>query len=102
EEADAAASVLAETIAERTGVRLDIAADAERAGDIVLRHSEAGGERYSLRVGELAHIEGSSAGLFYGVQTLRQLLSADGDGGALPHVEIDDAPRYEYRGVMLD
>jgi hexosaminidase len=53
----------------------------------------------------------SHAGLFYGVQTLRQLLPADADTGpvrrprfraAIPAVEIDDAPRFGYRGLHLD
>ncbi len=41
-----------------------------------------------------------SAGVFYGVQTLGQLLlQAD---GALPALEIADAPQYSYRGFLLD
>jgi hexosaminidase len=49
------------------------------------------------------------AGLFYGVQTLRQLLppwieSSEVQPGPwkLPAVHITDHPRYPYRGVMLD
>jgi hexosaminidase len=44
------------------------------------------------------------AGLFYGVQTLRQLLMT-APGGAplsLPFLEIIDTPRYSWRGFMLD
>lgn len=40
----------------------------------------------------------SAAGLFYGLQTLRQLSS----GGVVPSVMIVDEPRFGYRGVMLD
>lgn len=43
-----------------------------------------------------------AAGLFYGVHTLTQLIFRDDDGWALPAVTIDDAPRFRYRGVMLD
>ncbi|HWS34165.1 MAG TPA: beta-N-acetylhexosaminidase [Actinoplanes sp.] len=39
---------------------------------------------------------GSAAGVFWGVQTLRQL------GTALPGGTIEDQPRYAYRGTMLD
>ncbi|WP_152566777.1 family 20 glycosylhydrolase [Porphyromonas sp. COT-239 OH1446] len=39
------------------------------------------------------------AGLLHGIQTLLQL--ADGKG-YLPSVEIEDAPRFAYRGLMLD
>ncbi|WP_049578065.1 beta-N-acetylhexosaminidase [Nocardiopsis sp. SBT366] len=50
------------------------------------------------------------AGVFYGVQTLRQLLPTDAYrttalGGAewrLPAVSITDAPRFQWRGAMLD
>lgn len=42
-------------------------------------------------------------GLFWGVQTLRQLLPLSRSATAtLPAVRIADAPRYPWRGVMLD
>ena len=44
----------------------------------------------------------SSAGLYYGVQTLRQLVEGDGPGAALPEVEIHDWPAFAYRGTMVD
>lgn len=40
------------------------------------------------------------AGLFYGIQTLRQI--ADNNGGIIPQLKINDAPRFPYRGVMID
>ncbi len=40
------------------------------------------------------------AGLFYGVQTLRQLLLPGGK--SFPVVEIEDQPRFAWRGLMLD
>lgn len=106
-DADAAASALADVIAERTGQRPAIAVDAAgqetiRPGDIVVRRTARQGERYALRVDEFVHLEGADAGLFYGIQTLSQLLATDGEGWKLPRVEIDDAPRFSYRGVMLD
>lgn len=44
------------------------------------------------------------AGLFYGVQTLRQLVppAAAGQPLTLPGCEIVDAPRFGWRGMMLD
>src|SRR6266508_176218 len=43
------------------------------------------------------------AGLFYGVQTLRQLLPAHpSETLTLPAVSIQDVPRFEWRGAMLD
>ncbi|MFG2717222.1 beta-N-acetylhexosaminidase [Streptomyces sp. NPDC048416] len=57
-------------------------------------------------------IEGPTpAGVFRGIQTLRQLLGPDGfrraplGGGrewALPGVTIEDRPRFAWRGLMLD
>ena len=49
----------------------------------------------------------NEAGLFYGVQTLLQLLPV-GEKGVfvgkikIPAVEIEDAPAFEYRGMHLD
>ncbi len=40
----------------------------------------------------------TEAGLFYGKQTLLQLLTPEG----LPFVQITDAPRFAYRGLHLD
>jgi hexosaminidase len=43
----------------------------------------------------------SPAGLFHGVQTLRQLLPVQG-ARRLPAVHIRDRPRFAWRGAMLD
>lgn len=49
------------------------------------------------------------AGLFYGIQTLRQLLpitvfanSTQAESWTVPCVHIEDAPRFKWRGIMLD
>lgn len=44
----------------------------------------------------------SSAGLFYAVQTLRQLVSYDEEGVFIPEVAIEDWPSMPYRGFMMD
>lgn len=70
-----------------------------------------GPEGYALRVtAEGIRIDAADpAGLFYGVQTLRQLLPASAEYGAarprslaVPHVEVEDSPRFGWRGAMLD
>lgn len=44
-----------------------------------------------------------AAGLFYGTRTLLQLLRRDERAGwSVPEIRIEDAPRFRYRGVMLD
>nr|WP_217498999.1 family 20 glycosylhydrolase [Leifsonia sp. C5G2] len=43
------------------------------------------------------------AGAFWGAQTLRQLLPADGgDAPTIDAVNVHDHPRFRYRGAMLD
>ncbi len=39
-------------------------------------------------------------GLFYGLQTLKQIFLQT--EGKVPYVEIEDYPRFDYRGYMLD
>jgi hexosaminidase len=48
-------------------------------------------------------IAGKGAGLFYGVQTLIQLMPSErGATAKLPCVQIEDYPHFGYRGLMLD
>ncbi len=61
-------------------------------------------EAYSLKItSEGATVSaGSSAGLYYAIQTLGQLVEGSGAGAVLPVVEIKDWPVLAYRGVMVD
>ncbi len=61
-------------------------------------------EAYSLKISpDGAEIRSrSSAGLFYAVQTLRQLIEGDGEAATLPFVEVEDWPSLAYRGIMVD
>jgi hexosaminidase len=71
-----------------------------------------GAEGYRLSVGnsEVDIEAATSAGLFYGIQTFRQLLPPNVYGtsalrdfpAAIPGVEIVDSPRFGWRGMMLD
>lgn len=72
-----------------------------------------GAEGYELTVtaGGVAIRGGGAAGVFYGMQSLRQLLPPDierfgwhAGGGAttLPALEIEDRPRFSWRGSLLD
>ena len=47
-------------------------------------------------------VAGKDAGLFYGLQTLLQLVSAGGEAMAVNCAEIKDEPRFSYRGMHLD
>ncbi|MFI5162484.1 MAG: family 20 glycosylhydrolase [Sphingobacteriales bacterium] len=48
-------------------------------------------------------IAGKGAGLFYGIQTLLQLMPADHTASIkIPCAQVEDSPRFGYRGLMLD
>lgn len=78
------------------------------AADPLPRDNEQTGpgsrESYQLRItptgGEVR--ARSSAGLFYAVETILQLIEGRGKTAALPVVEIEDWPSLAYRGVMFD
>lgn len=86
------------------------------SGSIVLRTTDRlkhlGTEGYVLTVvGDRVLAEAPTAdGVFYAVQTLRQLLPAAvesrnptiGVDWVMPCVQIEDKPRYRWRGIMLD
>ena len=61
-------------------------------------------EGYHLRAaGKDILIEASDPrGLFYGAQTLRQLVMDDAGSRSIPSVEISDAPRFRWRGLLID
>jgi len=61
-------------------------------------------ESYRLSVGAAGvklHAR-TTAGLFYAVQTLRQLIEGSPNSYTLPFVEIADWPSMPYRGFMMD
>lgn len=61
-------------------------------------------ESYSLKITpQGAEIRApSSAGLFYGTQTLLQMVEGTGSRAVLPAAEIRDWPTLAYRGFMMD
>ena len=84
-------------ILKRTGTGSDVPVDGETAGP-------ASREAYSISVTTNgAEIRAaSSAGLFYGVQTLLQMVEDQTGPAALPAATIQDWPELAYRGFMMD
>ena len=100
------AEFLAEFLKELTGLQLVPEVGTEGNG-IVLQvvANEAQPEGYTLKVtaNQVSITGGSEAGVFYGIQTLRKSVAeSNGAKVTLPAVEITDAPRFGYRGTMLD
>lgn len=106
------ARYLNEKIAPATGFELPV----EKGGKIefeLLDDAGLGDEGYRLSVnGSTVRIAANRpAGIFYGVQTLLQLLPAEIKSQTpqsadmqwkIPCVEITDTPRFAWRGLMLD
>jgi hexosaminidase len=71
----------------------------------IVRPDDLSGEAYRIHVDRRgALIEASTAdGLLNGAQTLRQLVTTAANGErAIPAVEIRDAPRFRWRGLLID
>jgi hexosaminidase len=71
---------------------------------LVSKSKIANPEGYHLRAaGNEIMIEASDPrGLYYGAQTLRQLAARNSDSRSVPAVEISDAPRFRWRGLLID
>jgi len=105
-----AAEMLAEEVERTTGRKPTIGAAA--AGAILLTRLEpkAGDDPlfkeqgYTIEItkGKITGAGASDAGLFYGVQTLRQLMRPDGKKVVVPEVSIRDWPSMKWRGVHDD
>jgi hexosaminidase len=59
---------------------------------------------YTVHVGanEIAVRAREESGLFYGAVTVWQLLTGSNQERTIPAVDINDAPRFQWRGLMLD
>ena len=96
-----APAAFAALLTARTGLDATVGDD----GAIAFR-LESGGTAESYRItvddASVTVAAPDAAGLFYGAQTLGQLVVAADGGWIVPAVEIVDAPRFGYRGLMLD
>lgn len=113
-----AAELLAARLRAATGFAFKLDAKADAKSGIVLRLAKAGEdisvgpEGYELNVtkDQVVIVATTDAGLFYGTQTLLQLLPPEifsakkvsGVKWEIPCVKITDQPRFKWRGMMLD
>jgi hexosaminidase len=99
---------LAARLGELCGRRPRVVKGEGKAGGIRLTSSGApqatSEEAYVLSVSEDGVVvrANSDAGAFRAVQTLLQLFPPEGGAESIPCVEIEDAPRFAWRGLMLD
>jgi hexosaminidase len=115
---DTEARALAEVLETHLGSRPSVTEGATaEAGGFVLETApltiagsphKAADEAYRLTIDPDTGIEivgTDPAGVFYGIQTLRALLTDQPQAGeplTLPEVLVEDAPRFPYRGLHLD
>lgn len=61
-------------------------------------------ESYQLKIeaGRISLSAKSSTGVLYGLMTLSQLLRCEAGLCTLPQLQIDDQPRFRWRGLLLD
>lgn len=94
----------------RTGIELALTegkTQSKGAVNLVFSDDIEGEEGYCLEVGakQITITGKTTAGIYYGIKTLDQLLVGDGGSGekrCLAAVKIVDRPRFEYRALMLD
>jgi len=116
--ARAVAAKLVGFLAPAMGYRLSLVEDSPRQENVVRLKVDAalndqlGGEGYRLEATTRSVVISAAgpAGLFYGIQTLRQLLppavfrvqKAEGAEWAVPCLRITDYPRFKWRGLLID
>ncbi len=109
------AEYLVKSFEQQFGIRLEKKSGSGAPGTIILKTAhlsvnKVSSEAYRLRVDSQQgiQIEGNDpAGVFYGIQSLLSLIPADAYGSEqsrirVPEINIEDSPRFPYRGFLLD
>ena len=101
------AATFAADLRTETGRTFPVAVGTARAGDIALSTAvddpQLGTEGYRLDIGSTVRIAApTTAGVFYGTQTVEQLLKADPQRASLPRGTAQDWPATGERSQMLD
>lgn len=102
-----------QNLAVRTGAPIDRNIPGTPDGPQLVIHCASNGlpiqkleedESYHLTVGRTG-IELTAAnplGIMHGLETLLQLVQAGRHGWVIPYLQIDDVPRFAWRGLMID
>lgn len=96
-----------------TGIKISSTRNEAKATILLNLNKELAADAYKLNVSkEQIRIEAARpVGFFYALQTLKQLMPRNVMAGvamterktwSIPTVEIEDAPRFQWRGFMLD
>ena len=102
------ASFLQQYIFDITGLKLKLTDKSQKNNvvSLVSKNNISGNsEKYILTVNkkEISITGNSSAGVFYGIQTLQKALPVIQTGKVeIPSSRVEDCPRFSYRGVHLD
>jgi len=105
-----AAGILNDLMMANYGFKLEYT-DKDVSSNAIKFYDQAGrstdprqGEAYSLKISKDAiEIFGTENGMFYAIQTLMQILPVDYKGAVnIPAAEINDTPRFKYRGMHMD
>lgn len=105
-----AADYLATMLRRATGYKVPVRAKGGTIQLAIGKGEKAEGYRLAVTAKGVRIEAPSYHGVINGIATLRQLLGKEveaaatvaGHTWAVPHVEIQDAPRYDWRGMMLD
>ena len=108
------ARMFADRVNSLTGCKLPVTASAKGKNILLrinkVRDNEIGSEGYLLEVTPLGIevLANGPSGIFYGLQSMQQLISLNGSVNEkeqviiVPSVSITDYPRFAWRGLMLD
>ena len=90
----------------RTGIKLHSSNSKSNSIKLIIhKNVDSLSDSYQLEVSKngITISANNNAGVFYGIQTLLQLINFDKKQSLkIQYVEIDDTPRYSWRGMHLD
>lgn len=87
-------------LSQAPGDNVNIAYSCGRAGRLEPNEDES--YRLTISPDRITLTAPTDLGVLTGLETLLQLLSSDGDGPYFPCAEVEDAPRFTWRGLMID